>query len=142
MYDRILFAVDLNDEWSWRKALSTTITMCRAFNSDLEVISVIPDYGMSWVGEFFPKGYELKMLKQHQGRLKAFVEEHVPDDIELNYHAGEGRIYEEVIERANQIDADLIIMASHNPSAKDHLLGPNASRVVRHTDRSVLVVRG
>ncbi len=142
MYKRILLAVDLNDEWSWHKALPATITLCRAFDSELEVISVIPEYGMSWVGEFFPKGHELKMLKQHEARLKTFVETHIPEDIQTDFHAREGRIYDEVIETAEEIDADLIIMASHNPSAKDHLLGPNASRVVRHTHRSVLVVRG
>lgn len=142
MYKKILFAVDLNDEWSWHKSLSTTITMCKAFDSTLEVISVIPDYGMAWVGEFFPKGYELKMLKQHQSLLQEFVVTHIPEEIEAKFYVAVGRIYENIIERAAQIDADLIIMASHNPSAKDHLLGPNASRVVRHTNRSVLVVRG
>lgn len=142
MYKKILFAVDLNDEWSWRESLSTTITMCRAFEAKLELISVIPEYGMPWVGEFFPEGYELKMLKQHQQRMQEFVETHIPEDIEVSFYVNEGRIYDKIIERAEKIDADLIIMASHNPSAKDRLLGPNASRVVRHTDRSVLVVRG
>jgi nucleotide-binding universal stress UspA family protein len=142
MYKKILFAVDLNDEWSWHKSLSTTITMCKAFDSKLEIISVIPEYGMSWVGEFFPKGYELKMLKRHQSRMQAFVETHIPEELQASYYVDGGRIYEKIIERAEQIDADLIIMASHNPSAKDHLLGPNASKVVKHTNRSVLVVRG
>ena len=37
--------------------------------------------------------------------------------------------------------ADLIIVASARPSLKDYLLGPNAARVVRHFNNSVLVVR-
>lgn len=142
MYKQILLAVDLNDEWSWHKSLSAAITMCAAFDSKLEVISVLPTYGMSWVGEFFPKDYELKMLKQHQRRMQAFIDTHIPEELQATQHIDGGRIYEKIIDRAEQIGADLIIMASHNPSAKDHLLGPNASRVVRHTDRSVLVVRG
>ena len=36
---------------------------------------------------------------------------------------------------------DLIIMASHRPELQDYLLGPNAARVVRHANCSVLVVR-
>lgn len=142
MYKHILLAVDLNDDWSWHKALPTAIQMCQAFSSKLEVMSVVPSFGNSWVGEFFPKGFELKMLTKHEARLKEFVEQKIPEDISVNYHVAEGRIYDEVIERAEKIDADLIIMASHNPSSRDYVLGPNASQVVRHTNRSVLVVRG
>jgi nucleotide-binding universal stress UspA family protein len=40
--------------------------------------------------------------------------------------------YEEILEVADQIDADLILMASHKPSAKIYLLGSNAAQVVRH----------
>lgn len=32
-------------------------------------------------------------------------------------------------------------MAAHRPALKDYLLGPNAARVVRHSNCSVLVVR-
>jgi len=40
-----------------------------------------------------------------------------------------------------KIDADLIVLGANRPDLKDYLLGPNASRVVRHSARSVLVVR-
>ena len=42
---------------------------------------------------------------------------------------------------ADETNADLIVMASHRPELKDFLLGPNAARVVRHANCSVLVVR-
>jgi nucleotide-binding universal stress UspA family protein len=35
----------------------------------------------------------------------------------------------------------LIIIGSHSPSMQDYLLGPNAARVVRHANCSVLVIR-
>ena len=37
--------------------------------------------------------------------------------------------------------AELIVMASHRPELRDYLIGPNAARVMRHADASVLVVR-
>ena len=46
-----------------------------------------------------------------------------------------------MINVAKEIKADLIVMASHRPELRDYLLGPNAARVVRHADCSVLVVR-
>ena len=42
---------------------------------------------------------------------------------------------------ANDIGAEMIVMASHRPEMKDFLLGPNAARVVRHAKRSVTVIR-
>jgi nucleotide-binding universal stress UspA family protein len=35
----------------------------------------------------------------------------------------------------------LIVMNSHRPDLRDHLIGSNASQVVRHASCSVLVVR-
>ncbi len=52
-----------------------------------------------------------------------------------------GSVYDEIMKVAADIDADLIVMASHRPKLEDDLLGPNAARVVRPSERSVLVVR-
>ena len=65
----------------------------------------------------------------------------IPDSIRVQHIVGEGTIYKTIIETADQIGADLIIMGSHRPELQDYLLGPNAARVVRHSAKSVLVVR-
>lgn len=46
-----------------------------------------------------------------------------------------------IISLAEDKDADLIIVASHRPDWHDYLLGSTAARVVRHAQRSVLVMR-
>ncbi len=65
----------------------------------------------------------------------------MPKDVEVQHIVAHGVIYEEVMRVADEIDAGLILMASHRPKFADHLIGPNAQRVVSHTNRSVLVVR-
>jgi nucleotide-binding universal stress UspA family protein len=57
-------------------------------------------------------------------------------------HVLHGRVYDQIIEAANRVGADVIVMGSHRPELKDYLLGPNAARVVRHATQSVFVVRG
>ncbi len=141
MYKNVLLTVDLNHESSWEKALPTALACCRCFGATLHVMTVMPDYGMAIVGSFFPEGYEEDMLKGAGERLDAFIREHVPADVEARYIVAHGTIYEEILRCAGEIGADLIVMASHRPELKDYLLGPNAARVVRHADRSVLVVR-
>ena len=54
---------------------------------------------------------------------------------------GQGSIHREIIAAAEKADADLIVMASHKPTARDYLLGANAAHVVRHAACSVMVVR-
>lgn len=141
MYRNILLAVDLNEEASWHRALPTASEYCRAFAARLHVITVVPDFGMSIVGQYFPEDYEQKMLAAAGERLAALVAEHVPEGIEVDTIVAHGTVYEEILRASRSIDADLIVMASHRPALKDYLIGPNASRVMRHADRSVLVVR-
>ena len=141
MYRNILVPVDLSDKHSWRKALPTAISLGRAFEASLHVITVVPDFGLPMVGQFFPEGYEEKLRQQAAKQLKAFVVEQVPDAISTRRIIAEGKIYQEILKAAAAIEADLIVMASHHPELKDYLLGPNAARVTRHADCSVLVVR-
>jgi nucleotide-binding universal stress UspA family protein len=70
------------------------------------------------------------------------VREQVPANLQTRCHVVHGTVYEEILRLADDIGADLIVMASHRPALKDFLIGPNAARVVRHADISVLVVRG
>ena len=46
-----------------------------------------------------------------------------------------------ILECANEIGADLVVIASHRPGVQDYLLGSTAARVVRHADCTVLVER-
>ena len=65
----------------------------------------------------------------------------MPDGVEIQQIVANGTVYEEVLSKAGEIGADLIVMASHRPELQDYLLGPNAARVVRHAPISVMVVR-
>jgi len=45
------------------------------------------------------------------------------------------------LQTAEEIDADLIVIASHEPGFSDYFLGSTAARVVRHAHCSVFVMR-
>jgi len=141
MYKNILLTVDLNDESSWKKALPAAVDCCQAFGASLRVATVIPDFGLSAVGAYFPRDYAEKALAKAKKDLQAFVGKHIPSDVETRRSVGYGTVYAEILKIAKKADCDLIIMASHRPALKDYLLGPNAARVVRHAKQSVLVVR-
>lgn len=141
MYKDILIAVDLNEESSWAKALPLAVEFCQGFDSTLHLMTVVPDFGLSLVGQFFPEGHTEKMLEEANVRLHKFSESHIPNGVRVQHIVGQGTIYEVILNVARQASADLIIVAASRPELKDYLLGPNAARVVRHAECSVLVVR-
>ncbi len=141
MFKNILVAIDLDDESSWVKALPAAVEMARASGARLHLISVVPGFGSSVVGQYFPEGTEKKIIESAQHALHAFAEEHVDEGLRDTCVIGNGSVYQEILDGAERIGADLIVVGSHRPSMRDYLLGPNAARVVRHAPVSVLVVR-
>jgi nucleotide-binding universal stress UspA family protein len=141
MYRTILVTIDLDAESSWRQALPVAVEMSQIFGSRLDALTVLPEFGSGVVGSFFPPDFEAKATAEAKARLETLIKENVPSNIEVTCHIGQGTIYEVILDKAREIGADLIVMTSHRPELKDYLLGPNAARVVRHADISVLVVR-
>lgn len=142
MFSRILLAVDLNDDSSWRKSLPIAVEYCKAFGAALHVITVMPEFRFPMVGGHFPPDFESQARAEIEIQLQRFVAEHVPADIGASHAvlAG-GPVYERILSAARDLGTDLIVIAAYRPDLKDFLLGPNAARVVRHAGQSVLVVR-
>ncbi|WP_439515287.1 universal stress protein [Oceanibaculum nanhaiense] len=141
MYKDILLPIDLNQDSSWKSALPVAIEHARAFGTRLHVMTVVPDFGMTMVGQFFPKGFEKKAVEACHSKLRAFIDTEIPKDIPTQCIVAEGTVYERILELAKKLKIDLIVLAAHRPELRDYLLGPNAARVVRHAACSVLVVR-
>jgi nucleotide-binding universal stress UspA family protein len=80
------------------------------------------------------------MLDVAKARL-ATLAASVPE-VDIGTEVGTGTVHGGILEAAERVAADLIVLSSHRPSVADYLLGANASRVVRHAKCSVLVVRG
>jgi nucleotide-binding universal stress UspA family protein len=136
----ILMPIDLSDEASWRKPLAEALTLLRD-DGALHVVTVLPDFGLAQVSDFFGKGFEKKALHDMGEALTAWVNANVPATVDVHPHVLHGKIYDEILRAADKLGADVIIMGSHRPELKDYLLGPNAARVMRHARQSVYIVR-
>jgi nucleotide-binding universal stress UspA family protein len=141
MYKEILLAIDLEDESSWKKALPAAVEMCKSSGARLHALTVVPELGPSIVSGYFPEDYEARMIADAGKRLGELMETQLPEGLKARPIVAQGTVYKIIIDTAEGIGADLIVIASHRPESSDYLLGPNAARVVRHSDKSVLVVR-
>ncbi len=141
MYKNILLPVDVVEKGSSDRALAAALSFAEAFGSKLHLMTVIPDAGMAIVSQYFSKSAAGDIVEATRKSLHEFSEEKIPEKFQVQHIVKTGNVYESIIVAAKKIDCDLIIMSAHRPDLKDYLLGPNAARVVRHSDRSVLVVR-
>jgi nucleotide-binding universal stress UspA family protein len=113
------------------------------YGAQLDVITVVPDYGMSVVSNFFDKSYHDKAVEEARRRLNELVERALGAEAneKVRHIVATGNAYEEILHVAETDGAQLIVVGAHKPDFKDYLLGPNAARIVRHSNCSVHVVR-
>lgn len=140
MYNSILVPIDLLDEASWKNVLPIAIEEARNSDAKLCLVAAL-DINLGIAAPHLGDNFNAKQLEHGKERLEKVAKEHIPDDVNVQCVVRDGRPYREILEVASDVDADLIIMASHRPSLGSFLLGANAAKVVRHAKCSVLVVR-
>ena len=104
-------------------------------------MNVLPDYGNSFVGSFFGEGTLRDAAKAAQKALRALVDEFPSKADNVQCIVEIGTVYDEILEVARRCNADLIVVGAHKPDLADRIIGPNAARIARHADVSVLVAR-
>jgi universal stress protein F len=133
----IVIPVDLSQQEAGAKALGEA----RQYDPEgrlvlLHVVAPVPGY----IAAEVPDGLVRSRREQAEETLRAFAERAgVAAGADIVIRRGHpGR---EILSQAEESDADLIVVASHDPGWGDFLLGSVAAFVVRHAHCSVLVVR-
>ena len=88
-----------------------------------------------------PADFDTQQRQAAEESIARLATESGLDSSRLSTVVRQGGIYHEVLEEAELMDADLIVMVSHRPALKTYFLGSNAGHVVRYATCSVLVVR-
>ncbi len=148
MSRKILVPIDLVHESSWKAALPAAIDLARDPDDELVVMTVVPEItaGLDW--RYAIRGetggsekLDIKgILRDAETRIEQIVREHAPDNA-VEVIARYGTVYEEILNVADEMKVDQIVMAANRPSLAEYLIGPNAARVVRHARCSVQIVR-
>ncbi|MEM8837341.1 MAG: universal stress protein [Pseudomonadota bacterium] len=141
MTQHILCAVDLTHDDDARALVAEAGRLAKLEGAELSVVTTLPDYGSSFVGSFFKEGTLKEAAEAANTRLHKMIDETLPQRGPTQCIVEIGAVYEEILDAAKKCDADLIMVGAHKPDFADRLLGPNAARIVRHADISVMVVR-
>lgn len=139
MYKTILVPIDLAQSQTRDATIEIARTMAKAYDGKLVLLNVIegiPTYAAAQI----PAEVHEKIRTDSVAALNEFASTHgLAETAELVVR--DGHPSREILDFASQIEADLIVIASHDPGPADYLLGSVAGRVVRHAHCSVLVTR-
>ena len=140
MFRTILAPIDLAHEGLARTCLRAAKHLKDKHDASLHLLVVVEDVP-DIIGTQLPLGFADDALAESKARLTAFAEEEGLKGENAAFFAESGSVSGRIVAHAEEHNADLIVMASHEPVFSDYLLGNNAARVVRHAHCSVLVLR-
>ncbi len=137
----ILAAVDLQHKESDQHVAAEAIALAQSHGADLHVVFVIPDQHHSYVQHYVPKEMKEQVETDARNELDAFAAALDSGDLAVTTHVRRGTVYDEIIGLSDGVKADFVVVGASKPGLSDLFIGPNAARVARHAQCSVLVVR-
>jgi nucleotide-binding universal stress UspA family protein len=140
MYKQILLPVDLADPNLAKPALDTAVMMASAGGGSIRVVNVLP-VTPAMLAEYVPPDFEIQQRKSAEDALAIIAGEIKLDPSRITTTVRQGTIYQEILDEAKAMNADLIVMSSHRAGVRTYFLGSVAGHVVRYATCSVLVVR-
>lgn len=140
---KILVPIDFSN-YS-KNALRYAVSFAKHFNSKIYLIYVVEpviypsDFSMGQVT--FPVT-DLELSDRAKEELNSLAKSEIVESIPFETIIKTGKPFVEINETANEIDADLIIIATHGHSGVEHILfGSTAEKVVRKAPCPVLTLR-
>jgi nucleotide-binding universal stress UspA family protein len=143
MYTKILVPIDLSSPELSKSAIANAVMMARQGDATLRFVNVLPLTPVM-LAEYVPPDFEVQQRKAAEDAMAIVAKESGLEPARVSATVRQGGIYQEILEEANDVGADLIVMSSHRPqrgTVRTYFLGSNAGHVVRYAKCSVLVVR-
>ncbi len=136
MSNTILVPIDMAHIAEGKATIDIAVKQAEA-GSRIILLNVVEDIP-TWAAVELPINLIDTSLQAARNELQAIAN---ASSIPMEAEARTGHSYKTILEVADEIQADLIIIASHQPGLQDYFLGSTAAKVVRHAKCSVLVVR-
>ncbi|MCF8267527.1 MAG: universal stress protein [Ignavibacteriales bacterium] len=142
-FKKILVPLDFSD-YS-KKALTFAVDFAMRFNSQITLLYVLEPmiYPADLaLGQITPPGMDHENLQFAEKELQKIQQTLIAGKIESEIIVAAGKPFFEINRTAQEINADLIIIATHGHTGVEHILfGSTAEKVVRKAPCPVLTLR-
>ncbi|MFH2264499.1 universal stress protein UspG [Klebsiella aerogenes] len=142
MYKTIIMPVDAFEMELSDKAVRHAEFLAQQ-DGIIHLLHVLPGSSSFTMSRFTAdlRRFEEHLQHEAETRLQTMAGHFSIDPSRIKSHVRFGNVRDMVNELANEIKADVVVIGSRNPSISTHLLGSNASSVIRHAHIPVMVVR-
>lgn len=142
-FERILIAVDFSDNSSY--AFDYALSLAKQFDSELLLLHVINE-PVDLRGFYVPHISFEQLEKEIAAGAAVMMEQFCQEKMQgySNYKTNivTGTPFDEIIRKANETEASLIVIGTHGRTGLDHIIfGSTAERVVRGATCPVLTIR-
>jgi len=127
------------------RAIPYAVSLAEKFNARLKVVFVsepaLQVADVAWVG-IDERSMSQEHLEEARRNLERIALEQVPTDVQVDAEVLSGDAVEAVIAYARDVNADLVVMATHGRSGLSHMLmGSVAEQIVRKAPCPVLTLK-
>ena len=136
MFKTVLLPVDVAHLDEGRKTLDVALTIASP-DAAIILLYVMEDIP-NWTDLDLPPDFKKNSMLKARKALESIAES---TDRTLKLEVRTGHAYSTILKEAEEMNVDLIILASHKPGLKEYFIGSNTSKVVNHANCSVVVLR-
>ncbi|HGN1279836.1 TPA: universal stress protein [Proteus mirabilis] len=118
MYKTILVPIDIDEDNLLNKAITLVENIAKREDPYVHFLYVLPK---------LPQSSYYRLVMNPEDRIET--------------HICIGKPRDGILQIADQVNADLIVVSSHNPEVDSYHLGSTAADITRYAKRSVMVAR-
>lgn len=137
MFDQIMVPVDLNHTEQLKKSLRVAADVSKLYDAPVCYVGVTGSGPTSLAhnpAEFEDKLKEFAKRQSEEAGHQVSSRSYIGHDLVAD-------VDDVLLKAVKDIDADLVVMASHMPSIVDYVWPSNGGKLAAHSDATVFVVR-
>ncbi len=141
MLNKILVSVDLSTEAMTEKLCKAANDLAQKYDSEVKLLTVMPDYGMPLVASYFPEGAQEKLKEETKQKLNDLADKFFTVPVKGKLRQGKRRTA--ILKAIEEESPDLVMMGCRRKKSRrnQRLLGATGTVVSDRAGCSVMIVR-
>ncbi|MGK0269726.1 MAG: nucleotide-binding universal stress UspA family protein [Cocleimonas sp.] len=144
MIKKIFVSVDLSTPTITEKVCKSANDMAAKYDAEVQLVTILPDYGTPLVASFFPEGAQDKIKAELNEKLKALAAEHFTTNVKVGViHSSGAKRANSILSTIDKLKPDLVILGCRRKHSRNsqRLLGSTTLSVADRAECPVLLVK-